>query len=242
MRIPRRWRGSAERFRLPPGVIVTSDWSRTELIEREGVSPERVVVVAPGSDEAPIATGTPNGAALLCVGVVAHHKGQDVLIDALSALGAHRDWTCTIAGSVDRCPEYAERMAALAAAAGLGGRVRMTGALEPGALQRVYQGADLVVAPSRVESYGMAVADALRRGIPVLASQVGGIPQAVAPSGAAVLVPPGQPAALRDALERWMVDPGLRERMKAEALRSRSRLPRWSDTANRIAQTLAGVG
>ena len=81
----------------------------------------------------------------------------------------------------------------------------MTGVLGRDELERAYRRADLLVAPSRAESYGMAIADALRRGIPVVASDVGGIPQTVA-SAAAVLVPPDQPAALRQALGRgWSI-------------------------------------
>ena len=68
----------------------------------------------------------------------------------------------------------------------------MTGVLGDQELGRAYQRADLLVAPSRAESYGMAIADALRRGIPVVASRVGGIPQTVA-GRAALLVPPDEP-------------------------------------------------
>jgi glycosyltransferase involved in cell wall biosynthesis len=87
----------------------------------------------------------------------------------------------------------------------------------------------------------MAIADALRRGLPVVASSVGGIPQTVAPSPAAVLVPPGEPEELGDVLRRWMVDPGLRARLTEDARSARSRLPRWSGTVDRVARTLVSV-
>ncbi len=221
-------------------VIATSQWTRAELARRDVVPPDRVVVANPGSADAPVATGTPAGGALLCVGVVAPHKGQDVLIEALALLDGDADWTCTIAGSLDACPDYADRVATLAAEADIGDRVTLTGALTEDELDRAYQRTDLLVAPSRVESYGMAIADALRRGIPVVASDVGGIPQTVQ-SRAAVLVPPDQPRALTDALRRWMSDPALRERLKDAARRGRASLPHWSDTAERIASALAGV-
>src|SRR5690606_20279545 len=107
-------------------------------------------------------------------------------------------------------------------------------------LDAAYRAADLLVAPSRTESYGMAIADALGRGIPVIASRVGGIPSTVAPGRAAVLVPP-EPGALSRALDRWMTDPALRSRLKDEALRGRSSLPRWSDTVDRVAETLGAL-
>ena len=117
----------------------------------------------------------------------------------------------------------------------------MAGTLAEDELDRAYQNTDLVVAPSRVESYGMAIEAALERGIPVLATRVGGIPQTVAASRAAVLVPPGEPEALSDALRRWVLDPALRTRLKEEARLGAANLPRWSETADRIAATLAGV-
>ena len=125
----------------------------------------------------------PDGCAFLCVGIVAPHKGQDMLIEALAALSTDETWTCTIAGSLDTCPDYADRVAARADAAGIGDRVTMTGVLNRDELDRAYQRADLLVAPSRTESYGMAIADALRRGIPVMVSRTGGIPQTVASRG-----------------------------------------------------------
>ncbi len=221
-------------------VIATSEWTRAELVSRGLVPPDRIVVATPGSDDAPIATGTRAGRALLCVGVVAAHKGQDVLVDALSTLAVDPMWTCTIAGSLDASPAYARRVAKLAADAGLGDRFTMTGALAEGRLDDAYRSADLVVAPSRVEAYGMAIAEALRRGIPVVATSVGGIPLTVA-ARAAVLVPPDRPRELGDALQRWMVDPSLRERMKEKARRGSAGLPRWADTIQRIASTLAEV-
>ncbi len=231
--------GERRALRAAQYVIATSEWTRGVLVAREGIVPARIVVAVPGAAEAPVASGTAAGGALLCVGVVAPHKGQDVLIEALRTLDPNGPWTCTIAGSLAAFPSYADRICALAAGAGLGDRITMAGTLTEHELDDAYRGADLVVAPSRVESYGMAIADALRRGIPVVASTVGGIPQTVAGSGAAVLVPPGRPEALTEVLSRWMVDPGLRARLKDEALRTRSTLPRWSDTADRIAATLA---
>ena len=150
-------------------------------------------------------------------------------------------WTCTIAGSVAVDPEFADRVAARAERAGLSERITWAGVLTAIELDAEYARADLLVAPSRTESYGIAVAEALRRGVPVLASRVGGIPEAVRPGVAAVLVPPDRPDALSDALRRWIIDPALRARLTDEARRTRSRRPRWSDTVDTIDATLAGL-
>ncbi|SFS14673.1 Glycosyl transferases group 1 [Microbacterium sp. cf046] len=237
---PRVVAGETRALRSTRRVITTSEWTRSELERRGTVAPGRIVVARPGSDDAPAAGGTSGGGAFLCVGVVAPHKGQDILIEALAGLRDEHTWTCTVAGSLDADPRFADRLAALAAAAGIDDRITMTGVLGQDELDDAYDRADLVVAPSRVESYGMAIADALRRGIPVLASAVGGIPQTVE-SHAATLVPPGRPDALTDALRRWLADPALRADSKDAAGRGRSRLPRWSDTADRVAATLASV-
>lgn len=219
-------------------IVAASEWIRRELVARKVVPAERIVVAVPGAADAPAAHGTTTGGALLCVGVVARHKGQDVLIEALRTLAVDAPWSCTVAGSVTAYPAYADDVTARAARAGLGDRVTMTGVLAGAELDAAYRRTDLVVAPSRVESYGMAIADALRRGIPVVASSAGGIPQTVAGSGAALLVPPGEPRALSAALRRWMIDPDLRARLKSEAMRTRSALPRWSGTVDRIEDTL----
>jgi glycosyltransferase involved in cell wall biosynthesis len=233
--------GERRSLRSARRVIATSEWTRSELARRQIVPAELVDVAPPGSDEAPLATGTATGGALLCVGVVAPQKGQDLLIEALSDLRDAGDWSCTMAGSLDADPAYAQRLETRVADAGLTERVTMAGVLTEDELDRAYGHTDLVVAPSRAESYGMAIADALRRGIPVVASSAGGIPQTVAGSRAALLVPPDQSAPLADALRRWMLDPALRARLKAEARRGRGLLPRWSETADRVSRTLGGV-
>ncbi|WP_243074441.1 glycosyltransferase family 4 protein [Microbacterium sp. SS28] len=237
---PRDVAGERQALAAARRVVATSAWTKAELVERGLVEPDRIVVAPPGTDAAAPALGSARGTALLCLGVVAPHKGQDVLVEALADLDADVDWTCTIAGSLETIPAFAHRVADDAAA--LGERVRMPGVLAGTALDDAYRDADLLVAPSRVEAYGMAVTGALGRGIPVVASDVGGIPEAVAPGHAALLVPPGDARALADALERWMADPRLRERLTAAARSGRERRPLWSDTAARVAAALEEAG
>lgn len=233
--------GERRALRRAHRVIVTSAWARAELIGRGLVAERRIVVAVPGSDDAPAAARSPSGGSLLCVGVVAPHKGQDMLVDALARLDPGLGWTCTIAGSLETEPEFAARLADQAAHAGLSERITWAGVLTGDELDAAYARADLLVAPSRSESYGMAVSDALRRGIPVIATRVGGLPEAVEPGDAAVLVSPDDPAALSDTLKGWLVDAALRGRLRSAARRLRSGRPRWTDTAETIQATLAGV-
>lgn len=217
-------------------VIATSGWARDQLVDRGLIAHDRVVVATPGADDAPLSAGSPTGGSLLCVGVVAPHKGQDLLVDALAALGP--GWTCTIAGSVAADPGFARRIAARAAQAGVAERITWAGVVDRTALDALYAHTDLLVAPSRAESYGMAVGDALRRGIPVVAARVGGIPEAVGPGRAAILVPPDRSSALRDALRRWMTDAALRQALTAAARRESPRRAGWGDTARTVDDAL----
>lgn len=213
-------------------VIATSRWTAAELVARGIVDEQRVSVAMPGVTDGPPALGRADR--LLCVGAIAPHKGQDLLLDALGQL-RHLDWRCTIAGSRAADPAFADRVAETAAA--FGPRIRMTGVLDEAALASAYRRSGLLVAPSRTESFGMAIADARARGLPVIAAAVGGIPESVA-GGGAMLVAADEPAALASALEQWMTEPALRRRLRSEAAESRSRRPRWSTTVDRIHRML----
>ena len=117
-----------------------------ELVGRELIPLERITVATPGADRSEVGAGTRDGRALLCVGVIAAHKGQDILIEALAGLRARPTWRCTIVGSSATDPAFAERLAARAADLGIADRITMTGVLDEGDLDAAYRGADLLVA------------------------------------------------------------------------------------------------
>jgi hypothetical protein len=222
-------------------IVATSAWTRDELLS-EGISrPGRVVVARPGAVASAAATGSPSGGRLLCVGVVAPHKGQDLLLRALAGLDERFEWTCTFAGSVDLDPQFAGTLKDLAAASGLADRVCFAGVLSRNELEEAYASTDLLVVPSRAESFGMAAAEALAHGIPVLAARVGGVPEAVSNSGAALLVPPDDPWALRVVLEQWCTDAARRQALKAEAMQAMAGNRTWSETARIVDAVLTGV-
>ena len=223
-------------------VIATSEWTRSELVARALAEPDRMAVARPGTDPAPVATGSDSGARLLCVGAIAPHKGQDVLVRALAGMTDLPDWSCAIVGSLDADPDFAKQTAAAIRSAGLAGRIELLGVLTGRRLADAYHVADLVVAPSRAESYGMVVAEALARGIPVVAARVGGVPEAIAGSAAGILVPPDDPEALCAVLRRWRKDPGWRAALKAEAVRSRTVVRSWGEAAEIVAAVLRDPG
>lgn len=224
-------------------VVTTSEWTRRRVLERYRLQPDRVHVARPGSDPAPASPWRPDGGRLLCVGTLSRLKGQDVLLAALGRMPALR-WSCTLVGPLDREPPFAASLTREAAAPALAGRIRITGTRSTEAMRREYADADLLVVPSRAETYGMVAAEALAAGVPVVATSVGGLPEAVGrtPSGVpALLVPPDDPAALADALARWLTDDRLRCRLRGAALARRETLPDWARTGDLVRRALASV-
>ncbi|MFJ4848543.1 glycosyltransferase family 4 protein [Streptomyces sp. NPDC088733] len=218
-------------------VVATSPWAGRRLVQHHELPPSRVHVVPPGTDAAPLAPGTDGSSHLLCVASVTPRKGQDVLIEALADL-ADLPWSCELVGPLDRDGAYTELMRELLAATGLTGRVRLTGPLTGQDLAGAYAAADLLVLPSRAETFGMVVTEALMRGIPVLASDVGGVPDALgqAPDGSlpGILVPPGDRAALAAGLRRWFAEDALRRRLRTSARDRRDTLRGWEETSRRM--------
>ena len=225
-------------------VVATSPWTRQYLLERYGLDPGRVTVATPGADRGPITPGTPPGTSLLCVATPTALKGHDVLATALAGV-ADLDWRCTLVGNVHRDPRFVAGLLARLARDGLAGRVHLTGALPPAAVAAAYASADLLVLPSRVETYGMVLTEALARGVPVVATDVGGVAQTVGrtPDGSVpgLLVPPADPAALAAALRRWCTEPALRAELRRAAVARRAALVRWEVTAAAVAAVLTST-
>lgn len=122
---------------------------------------------------------------------------------------------------------------------GLDNRVAFVGDLDADALERCYDAADAFVLATLQETYGMAVAEALAHGLPVVSTTTGAIPALVG-AEAGLLAPPGDVPALADALTRAIDDGGLRARLAAGARRVREHLPTWDHAAARMTAALEG--
>ncbi|HWM56294.1 MAG TPA: glycosyltransferase family 4 protein [Pseudonocardia sp.] len=227
-------------LRAAHAVVVTSPAAARALRGR-GLPAERIHVAAPGVDPAPLAAGTDGAHGLLCVASLTPRKGQDLLLDALAEL-ADRPWTLVCAGPLHRAPTYVEALRATLARHGLTERVLLAGPLGGAALQARYDAADLAVLVSWTETYGMVVTEALARGIPVLATRAGALPDTLghAPDGSrpGLLVPPGDATELVAALRRWFDDATLRYRLRTAAHARRVILPGWEQTARSVHQVL----
>ena len=240
---------SAERseravLRAAAGVVVTSEWTRQQVLTRYAIPACRVHVARPGADRV-AAPARPVRGRLICVGVLSRHKGQDLLVEALAGL-ADRDWHCVLAGSPDRDPGFAGQLRARITRLGYDRRVRLSGVLTGAALSHAYATAGLLVAPSRAETYGMTVTEALAHGLPVIAAAVGGLPEALGSAADGTcpgqLIPPGDPAALAAALADWLDDERHRDRLRTAVRQRQSTLHGWEQTTQEIANALTAHG
>jgi len=219
-------------------VIVTSPFTARNLATEFGVAADRIDIVEPGTDEAPIAAGSAPGDALnlLCVATITPRKGHALLVEALAGL-KDRHWTLHCAGSLGMDPACTAALQRSIAQHGLQDRVLLAGEQDEAGLQRLYAAADAFVLPSFHEGYGMALAEAIARGLPVVSTRAGAIADTV-PEAAGVLVPPGDVPALRGALQRLLDDAPWRAQLRHGALAARTALPTWPRSSARFADAL----
>ena len=236
MHMPLFTAGEREMLHAAAAIVVTSQWSASRLADL-GADLE-VHVAPPGVDAVPLTAFDERGRRLLCVAAVTPAKGHDALIEALSHVDG--DWRCVCVGPLDRDPAFARGLSTL------DGRVDFIGAIGGREVDERYGEADLLVFPSRAETFGMVVTEALAHGIPVLATDVGGIPEAMglANDGSlpGMLVPAGDPRALASALRRWLGESALRERLRMAARERRATLHGWDHTAAVVSRALTEVG
>lgn len=217
-------------------VVVTSKATAASL-SAYGVAPERIRVVEPGTDQAPLAVGSGSSTPeLLTVASVTPRKGHETLFRALATLGA-LPWRLTCVGSFWRDPALVLRLKNILRAGEIEDRVTFVGDVSPESVGDHYARADVFVLPTRYEGYGMAVAEAVARGLPVVSTPVGGIPEIVGDS-AGLLLPPGRVGVLADALALVLTDASVRERLGEGARRMRLRLPVWGAQAARMGEVL----
>jgi glycosyltransferase involved in cell wall biosynthesis len=219
-------------------LVAVSDHGRNVLLGL-GVSPGRIHVVPPGFDGVPVGVGSraPRGGPVraLCVAQWIERKGILTLVEAWT-LRERKGAVLELIGETDADPDYAVVVSDAIEAAPQGSIV-VSGCVDDAALGASFAAADLFVLPSRYEGYGIVYAEALARGLPIIACDVGPVPELVGRE-AAVLARPDDREDLSAALDLLLGDPTLRVRMSAAASRRASRLPRWEHTVTGFEQVL----
>jgi glycosyltransferase involved in cell wall biosynthesis len=193
-----------------------------------GVRPERIRVIPAGIDLAEFASLPPRkphseGPVVLFVGRLdLAQKGLGSLVRAMALLPRDLEARLRVVGADwgGRGPTIS-----LARSLGISDRVETTGAVSRSALLAEYASADLFVLPSLFDSFPVVVIEAMAAALPVVATRVGGVPEEVEDGRSGLLVPPGDPPALAEAIRIVLSDPALRARFAAEGSR---RAPRFS--------------
>ena len=222
-------------------VIVTSETTAAIVEGAFGVPLEKIRVARPGVDRPKLARGErrPGPLRIFAMGSVSPRKAHHVLVEALARI-EDLDWTCVIAGSLEREPEEVAALIGQIAMLGLGQRVTLVGEVDEAQAARLYADADLFALASVYEGYGMVFAEAQAQGLPIVATTGGAIPEAV-PEAAGLLVPPGDAAAFAEALRAVVVDKGLRARLAAGSAAAGAAIPDWTTTAAIVGAALEAL-
>jgi glycosyltransferase involved in cell wall biosynthesis len=167
---------------------------------------------------------------------VVPRKGYDILIAALSGL-LDLPWRLTIVGDCSRDAATYARLMADIERHRLAPRVTIEDAVPAERLAALYAASDLFVLPSHYEGFGMAYAEAIAHGLPVIGTTAGAIPDTV-PAAAGVLVPPGDAVSLGAALRRLIENGAERAALAAGASAAAAHLPTWRGSAELFSQAI----
>ncbi|MBA2713833.1 MAG: glycosyltransferase family 4 protein [Rubrobacteraceae bacterium] len=227
---PGNERGYEEPLLRADRLVTVSDHGRN-VLQGRGVSAERIHVVPPGFDGVPADHGSrvegESPLRALCVAQWIPRKAILTLVEAWT-LSERPGAVLELIGETDADPNYEIRVRAAIDTAPPESII-VSGRVDDAALGDAYASADIFVLPSRYEGYGTVYAEALAFGLPIIACDVGPVPELVGRK-AARLVQPDDKAALSTALDFLLGDPTLRAKMSKAASRRASHLPRWQDT------------
>jgi glycosyltransferase involved in cell wall biosynthesis len=222
------------------GFIFNSEATRAAVRELLGGEPCSVVAYPGGDHIARIPAGRvaercrrPGPLRILFAGNVIPRKGLHTLVSALSLLEGE-SWELTVAGSLSADAPYARRIARQIDGIGLRERVKLLDTVTSAELAGLLESHHCLAVPSSYEGFGIIYLEAMRFGAPVVASTAGAVPDVVADGREGFLVPPGDAAALADAIGKLIRDPGLLLAMSLAAWERAQGHPTWAAGAARV--------
>lgn len=234
-----RWRlflHSGDRF------IVNSHFLKNELT-RLGIKQNRITVIPPVGQELPTPDNVQRNKGswqIICPCNIYHKKGQEILIKALALMG-DKQVSVKLVGLV-KDQGYYQQLVKLVEQNGLSEQVNFCGFKEGVSLAQEYAKANILVFPSLFEPYGMVVQEAMRFGLPIIASDTGGIPEQVRDGIEALLVPPGDAQALAQAIRKIIDNPNLRETLIKNAQEKLKTFPSWKTVCEDSCNVIREMG
>ncbi|MDR3524361.1 MAG: glycosyltransferase family 4 protein [Acetobacteraceae bacterium] len=223
------------RFRC---VVTTSDTIAATVANDFGVARDRLHTIVPGTDDAPRSQGSGGKIVhVLSIGSLIPRKGHDILLRAMARL-FDLDWRLTIAGTERLDPAYAAQIKALAGELGIAGKVTFLGETSGAPLAALWDSADIFALATRYEGFGMVIAEALKRGLPVVVGNGGAAGALIRPDYGAVC-PVDDVEQTSRALRRIIFDTRLRQDMSDAAWSAGRDVPGWKTQADAFAALLA---
>jgi glycosyltransferase involved in cell wall biosynthesis len=218
-------------------VVVTSATTRRILVDHYEMGANKISVVRPGTERVLVEPrASTDIVQLIAVGSIVPRKGYDVLIAALAQLKGLA-WHLSIVGDPALSPDTATVLHAGIVRNAMTDKVSVLGRVSEAHLSELYASSDVFVLASHFEGYGMAYAEAIAHGLPVVGTTGGAIPEVVT-DGAGLLVPPGDVAALAAALRTTIEDADQRGRLTQAARFAASKLPTWQESARTLSRAI----
>lgn len=248
-----RLSGERDVIRTADRVLVPTAEEASHLVGLYGAAPDRIRVISPGVDRAVFsprsrataraALGLEGKRVALFAGRFQPHKAPEVAIRAVAearrrAPGVAGDLVLAMVGGPSGGSASVERLREVADRAGVSDGVRFFAPVPHERLAEMYAAADLVLVPSRSESFGLVALEAQACGVPVIASDVGGLRVAVAHGRSGLLVRGHDPAAYAEEMLRVLGDSALADRLSRGA-RSHAAGFSWGRTADRVLSAYA---
>jgi glycosyltransferase involved in cell wall biosynthesis len=214
-------------------ILVNSRYIANYAQKRSGSNPTMIIAL-PGIENKgdlgpkpfPVAHST--RPRLLLVGECTRRKGIEYLVRAIPLLGFDKVQLAIAGGYSPKNPYY-RKIERLVNKFHLEGEVNFLGYLDRNEILELMKESQIYLQPSLSEGYGIAIAEALASGLPIIASRVGGIPEIVEDGVNGILVPPKNPKALADAIKELIADKELWERIHLNNLAKAKSLPTWDD-------------
>lgn len=222
-------------------IIVNSNYLKNYLTKLFMISSRKINIVHPAGNVIPRtveanSTRESGYLRILSVGNIRYIKGQKVLIEAFNKLKNNKFKAHLVGGTKDRL--YRDELYRLISQYGMKDHVRLCGFLDKSALYDLYSKADIFVLPSLYEAYGMVLHEAMAFGLPIIASDVGGVSELISDGKEGFLVHPGDPEALSERLHKLLTNPKIRKEMSEKGKTRYSKLPNWDEVCRHFHQPL----